>query len=108
MENGYRLGLHNQTILDLEQQLKKMRAHVESQLEMNKDLLCVKMRLEAEINNYQQLMSGNVNRWEWQDAVSKKKRCHTHVFLCNRRHDFFSVSAVSLLPGHKLVFCAHV
>lgn len=81
MENGYRLGLHNQTILDLEQQLKKMRAHVESQLEMNKDLLCVKMRLEAEINNYQQLMSGNVNRWEWQDAVSKKKDV-TLMFFC--------------------------
>ncbi|XP_019747101.1 keratin, type I cytoskeletal 18-like [Hippocampus comes] len=76
VENGYRLGLLNQTILDLEQQLRKVRAHVESQLEMNKDLLCVKMRLEAEINNYQQLMSGNVDSldFSFEDALPHKKQ----------------------------------
>ncbi|XP_049608536.1 keratin, type I cytoskeletal 18 isoform X2 [Syngnathus scovelli] len=62
LENGRRLGPFNRTILDLEQQLRKMRAHVESQLEMNKDLLCVKMKLESEIDNYQQLMSDNFDR----------------------------------------------
>ncbi|XP_037102179.1 keratin, type I cytoskeletal 18-like [Syngnathus acus] len=62
LENGRRLGPFNRTILDLEQQLRKMRAHVESKLEMNKDLLCVKMKLESEIDNYQQLMSDNFDR----------------------------------------------
>ncbi|XP_061655186.1 keratin, type I cytoskeletal 18-like [Phyllopteryx taeniolatus] len=58
LEKGQQLGPLNRTILDLEQQL---RAHVQNQLEMNKDLLCVKMRPEAEINDYQKLMSGDVD-----------------------------------------------
>lgn len=35
-----------------------MRSQVERQVEINKNLLCVKMKLEAEINNYQQLIQG--------------------------------------------------
>ncbi|XP_061122902.1 keratin, type I cytoskeletal 18-like [Syngnathus typhle] len=62
LDNGRRLGPFNRTILDLEQQLRKIRTHVESQLETNKDLLCVKMKLESEIDNYQQLMSDNLDR----------------------------------------------
>ncbi|XP_077457269.1 keratin, type I cytoskeletal 18-like [Stigmatopora argus] len=65
LENGQRLVPLNRAILDLEQQLKKVRAHVENQLELNKDLMCVKMRLETEINKYQQLMSGNVDSFDF-------------------------------------------
>ncbi|XP_077369855.1 keratin, type I cytoskeletal 18-like [Festucalex cinctus] len=76
LNNGQRLGPLNRTILDLEQQLRKVRAHVENQLEMNKDLVCVKMRLEAEIDNYQQLMSGNVDSLDFssEDALAHEQQ----------------------------------
>lgn len=48
----------NKMLLDLESELRKVRSQVERQVEINKDLLCVKMKLEAEINNYQQLIQG--------------------------------------------------
>ncbi|XP_077580013.1 keratin, type I cytoskeletal 18-like [Stigmatopora nigra] len=76
LENGQRLVPLNRAILDLEQQLKKVRAHVENQLEVNKDLMCVKMRLETEINEYQQLMSGNVNSFDFysKDGISHDQK----------------------------------
>lgn len=48
----------NKILLDLEVELGKVRSQVERQVEINKNLLCVKMKLEAEINNYQQLIQG--------------------------------------------------
>lgn len=43
-------------ILDLEAELRELRSQVERQVKINKNLLCVKMKLEAEISNYQQLI----------------------------------------------------
>lgn len=48
----------NKVLLDLEAELRKVRSQVERQVEINKNLLCVKMKLEAEINNYQLLIHG--------------------------------------------------
>lgn len=56
VEYAQRLSPLNQLILNLQAELKEVRAQVERHVENNKDLLCVKMKLEAEINNYQQLM----------------------------------------------------
>uniref|UniRef100_A0A3Q3ED98 IF rod domain-containing protein n=1 Tax=Labrus bergylta TaxID=56723 RepID=A0A3Q3ED98_9LABR len=58
VEYGQRLGPLNKMILDLEKELKEVRAEVERLVETNKNLLCVKMKLEAEIDNYQQLIHG--------------------------------------------------
>ncbi|KAM6957933.1 keratin, type I cytoskeletal 18-like [Tautogolabrus adspersus] len=58
VENGQRLGPLNKLILDLEKELKDVRAEVERLVETNKNLLCVKMKLEAETDNYQQLIHG--------------------------------------------------
>ncbi|XP_028250883.1 keratin, type I cytoskeletal 18-like isoform X1 [Parambassis ranga] len=58
MENSQRLGPINQVVRDLEAELKKVRSQVEHQVKINKNLLCVKMKLEAEINNYQELIYG--------------------------------------------------
>uniref|UniRef100_A0A8C3A0S9 IF rod domain-containing protein n=1 Tax=Cyclopterus lumpus TaxID=8103 RepID=A0A8C3A0S9_CYCLU len=55
---GDRLGPLNQTILHLEAELKELRAQVERHAENNRNLLCVKMKLEAEMDNYQRLMQG--------------------------------------------------
>lgn len=44
--------------LALEAELREVRSQVERQVEINKNLLCVKMKLEAEINNYQRLIQG--------------------------------------------------
>lgn len=48
----------NKVILDLEAELREVRSQVGRQVEINKNLLCVKMKLEAEIDNYQQLIQG--------------------------------------------------
>jgi len=56
VEYGQRLSPFNKMIMNLESELKEMRAQVQHQVDVNHDLLCVKMQLEAEINNYQQLM----------------------------------------------------
>ncbi|XP_047433175.1 keratin, type I cytoskeletal 18-like isoform X1 [Mugil cephalus] len=45
-------------LANLENELKDIRSQVEHQVETNKNLLCVKMKLEAEINKYQQLIFG--------------------------------------------------
>lgn len=58
VDNGQRLAPLNQVILDLEQELRKVRAQVEHQVETNNNLVCVKMKLEAEIDHYQQLIQG--------------------------------------------------
>lgn len=58
IEYGQQLAPLNKTIVDLSAELEKMRAQVENQVETNKNLLCVKMKLESEINSYQQLMNG--------------------------------------------------
>uniref|UniRef100_A0A3Q3ED16 IF rod domain-containing protein n=1 Tax=Labrus bergylta TaxID=56723 RepID=A0A3Q3ED16_9LABR len=67
VEYGQRLGPLNKMILDLEKELKEVRAEVERLVETNKNLLCVKMKLEAEIDNYQQLIHvrkyGNTSSW---------------------------------------------
>ncbi|XP_075951078.1 keratin, type I cytoskeletal 18-like [Anarhichas minor] len=56
VEYGQCLGPLNQVILHLEAELREVRAQVERHVENNKNLLCVKMKLEAEMDNYQQLM----------------------------------------------------
>ncbi|XP_031708108.1 keratin, type I cytoskeletal 18-like [Anarrhichthys ocellatus] len=56
VEYSQRLGPLNQVILHLEAELREVRAQVERHVENNKNLLCVKMKLEAEMDNYQQLM----------------------------------------------------
>ncbi|XP_049919411.1 keratin, type I cytoskeletal 18 isoform X2 [Epinephelus moara] len=58
VENGQRLAPLNQVILKLEAELREVRAQVERHVENNKNLLCVKMKLEGEIDNYQRLMQG--------------------------------------------------
>ncbi|XP_044043961.1 keratin, type I cytoskeletal 18-like isoform X1 [Siniperca chuatsi] len=58
VEYDQRLGPPNQMIRSLEAELKEVRSQVERHLENNKNLLCVKMKLEAEISNYQQLLQG--------------------------------------------------
>lgn len=58
MEYSQRQAPLNQVILDLEAELRKVRSQVEHHVETNKNLLCVKMKLEAEINNYQRLIQG--------------------------------------------------
>ncbi|KAG8004555.1 Keratin [Nibea albiflora] len=58
VEYGQRLAPLNKLILDLEKELKAVRSQVERLVENNKDLLCVKMKLEAEIENYQKLIHG--------------------------------------------------
>ncbi|KAK9523929.1 hypothetical protein VZT92_017810 [Zoarces viviparus] len=56
VEYGQRLGPLNQVILHLEAELREVRAQVEGHLDNNKNLLCVKMKLEEEMDNYQRLM----------------------------------------------------
>lgn len=58
MESGQRLGPLNKAVREREAELKLVRSQVEQQLKINKNLLCVKMKLEAEINNYQELIYG--------------------------------------------------
>lgn len=48
----------NKLILELQAELKEVRSQVERHVETNNNLLCVKMRLEAEIDNYQRLIHG--------------------------------------------------
>lgn len=48
----------NKVIVELEAELREVRSQVERQVEINKNLLCVKIKLEAEINNYQRLIQG--------------------------------------------------
>ncbi|XP_062301456.1 keratin, type I cytoskeletal 18-like [Scomber scombrus] len=61
VEYGQRLAPLNKMILNLEADLREVRSQVEQQVDVNQDLLCVKMKLEAEINNYQQLMPAMTN-----------------------------------------------
>ncbi|XP_026158007.1 keratin, type I cytoskeletal 18-like [Mastacembelus armatus] len=56
LECGQRLGPFNRKIEDLQRELEKMRSQVEQQVETNRNLLGVKMKLEEEINKYRQLM----------------------------------------------------
>ncbi|CAG5933302.1 unnamed protein product [Menidia menidia] len=57
-EFSHQLGPLNRKIVDLEAELRDVRAQVEQHLETNKSLLCVKMKLEQEINSYQKLIHG--------------------------------------------------
>lgn len=57
VENDRRLLPVNKTLLALEAELKRVRSQVEHQAQLNKDLVSVKMRLEAEIRQYQDLMA---------------------------------------------------
>ncbi|KAM9328758.1 keratin, type I cytoskeletal 18-like isoform 2-T2 [Pholidichthys leucotaenia] len=56
-EYYHRMAPANQLVLKLESELREVRAQVEQQVETNRDLVCVKMKLEAEINSYQELIS---------------------------------------------------
>ncbi|XP_056287282.1 keratin, type I cytoskeletal 18-like [Pseudoliparis swirei] len=58
VEYGQRLGPLNRAILHLQAELRKMRAQVERHVENNNNLLCVKMKLETEMDNYQRLLQG--------------------------------------------------
>ncbi|KAI3365996.1 hypothetical protein L3Q82_009823, partial [Scortum barcoo] len=67
VENGQRLAPVNQVILQLEAELREVRSQVERHVETNHNLLCVKMKLEAEIDNYQRLiqdMTGDTVRYQ--------------------------------------------
>jgi len=67
VEYGQRLGPLNRAILHLQAELRKMRAQVERHVENNNNLLCVKMKLETEMDNYQRLLQGitaDPERWE--------------------------------------------
>jgi len=57
-EYGQQLGPLSQVIVDLEANLKEVKSQVEMQTETNKNLLCVKMKLEQEINSYEGLILG--------------------------------------------------
>lgn len=57
-ENGQQLDPLNKTILKLSDELEKLKSQLKQQVETNKDLLCVKMKLKSEIDNYQQLIQG--------------------------------------------------
>lgn len=57
-EYGQRLAPLNKLILALQEELKEVRSQVAHQVETNHNLLCVKLKLEAEIDNYQQLIQG--------------------------------------------------
>lgn len=58
LEYGQRLAPLNKHILDLQDELKEVRSQLERHVETNNNLLCVKMKLEAEIENYQRLIHG--------------------------------------------------
>ncbi|KAK5847765.1 hypothetical protein PBY51_016869 [Eleginops maclovinus] len=58
VENGQHLAPLNKVLLELQAELKDVRAEVERLVRNNKDLLCVKMKLEAEMDNYQRLIHG--------------------------------------------------
>lgn len=57
-EYGQRLAPLNKLILELQAELKEVRSQVARHVETNNNLLCVKMKLEAEIQNYQGLIQG--------------------------------------------------
>lgn len=57
-EYGQRLTPLNKLILELQDELKEVRSQVARHVETNNNLLCVKMKLEAEIENYQRLIHG--------------------------------------------------
>lgn len=57
-EYGQRLTPLNKLILELQAELKEVRSQVARHVETNNNLLCVKMKLEAEIENYQRLIQG--------------------------------------------------
>uniref|UniRef100_A0A3Q3WFY8 IF rod domain-containing protein n=1 Tax=Mola mola TaxID=94237 RepID=A0A3Q3WFY8_MOLML len=52
VEYSQRLAPLNKAILNLEAGLREVRSQVERHVETNNNLLCVKMKLEAEIDNY--------------------------------------------------------
>ncbi|XP_068612682.1 keratin, type I cytoskeletal 18-like [Brachionichthys hirsutus] len=60
MENARRLGPLHQIIRELEVKLREARSTLERQADVNHDLAGVKMKLEAEIQNYQRLIHGSV------------------------------------------------
>ncbi|KAK2917532.1 keratin, type I cytoskeletal 18-like [Channa argus] len=60
MEYGHNLAPFNQVILRLEGELRKIRSQVELQAATNKDLVSIKMKLQAEINDYQKLIHGQI------------------------------------------------
>lgn len=57
MEYGHRLEPSNKIIHGLQQDLGDVREQVELQLDANKNLLSVKMKLEKELEQYQELLS---------------------------------------------------
>lgn len=57
IEYGHRLEPSNKIVLGLEQDLRDVREQVELQLDANKNLLSVKLKLEKELEQYQELLS---------------------------------------------------
>lgn len=57
MEYGHRLEPSNKIIHGLQQDLGDVREQVELQLDANKNLLSVKLKLEKELEQYQELLS---------------------------------------------------
>lgn len=56
MESNQRLAPLYRTITKLEANLREVRSQVENQIEVNNELLTVKMKLENEIKTYRELL----------------------------------------------------
>uniref|UniRef100_A0A3Q4I9Y7 Keratin, type I cytoskeletal 18-like n=1 Tax=Neolamprologus brichardi TaxID=32507 RepID=A0A3Q4I9Y7_NEOBR len=69
MEYGHRLEPSNKIVLGLEQDLRDVREQVELQLDANKNLLSVKLKLEKELEQYQELLSRLFNDFALTDAI---------------------------------------
>ncbi|KAM7365515.1 hypothetical protein PAMP_016435 [Pampus punctatissimus] len=74
VEYDQQLAPINNMILKMEAELMDLRSQGMNQAEVNSDLLCVKMKLESEINNYQQLIpmmtfDGDSSDFSLEDAL---------------------------------------
>ncbi|TNN53855.1 Keratin, type I cytoskeletal 18 [Liparis tanakae] len=87
VEYGQRLGPLNRAVLHLQAELRKARAQVERHVENNNNLLCVKMKLETEMDNYQRLLQGITADPEsldfsLEDVVRRGKSCWKRQKAC--------------------------
>lgn len=57
VENDRRLIPVNNTLLNMENELRRVREEVERQAQINEELVSVKMKLEKEIKKYHELMA---------------------------------------------------
>uniref|UniRef100_A0A3B3ULZ5 Keratin, type I cytoskeletal 18-like n=1 Tax=Poecilia latipinna TaxID=48699 RepID=A0A3B3ULZ5_9TELE len=71
--NNYRLVPVNNIIVSLEAELKEVRAQVEQKVESYKKLLCLKMKLEKEIQEYDNLMGITADKERKNPKRSKRR-----------------------------------